>query len=93
MTVTAWVLGLAALLFAAGLGAALVRSHPLTPLVAGQAGLLGAVLTVVVLLGEPGRLLAVAGVAAAGAQAGLVLALIRRASLDEPDESGETSLP
>ena len=88
MTVTVWVLGLAALLLAAGLGAPVVRSHLLTPLVASQAGLLGAVLTVVVLLGEPGRVLAVAAVAAAGAQAGLVLALIRRASHDEPHESG-----
>ena len=93
MTATAWVLGLAALLLAAGLGTAVVRPHPLTPLVAGQAGLLGAVLMVVVVLGEPGRVLAVAAVAVAGGQAGLVLALIRRASLDEGEEPGETPLP
>ena len=93
MTAAAWVLGLAAFLFAAGLGAAIVRPHPLTPWVAGQAGLLGGVLAVVVLLGEAGRVLAVAAVAAAGAQAGLVLALLRRASVDEPGEPGETPLP
>ena len=86
MTAAALLLALSALLLAAGVGAALVRSHALTPLVAGQVGLLGAVLAVVVLLGEAGRLLAVAAVVVAGAQAGLVLALVRRA---RPGESGE----
>lgn len=96
MSAAAWVLGLAAVLFAAGLGAALVRPHPLSPLVAGQAMLLGGVLAVVVLLGGEGRLLAVAAVAAAGAQAGLVLALVRRASADEsgdPGDPGKTPPP
>ncbi len=90
MTITAWVLALAALLLAAGVAAGLARSHVLTPLVAGQLGILGAVLAVVVLLGEPGRVLAVAALAVAGAQAGLVLALIRRA---HPEGPGETPHP
>ena len=87
MTATAWVLALAALLLAAGVGAALLRSHVLTPLVAGQVGILGGVLAVAVLLGAEGRVLAVAAVAAAGAQAGLVLALVRRDARDEPGEA------
>ena len=90
MTATAWVLALAGLLLAAGLGIALLRSHALTPLVAGQVGILGGVLAVVALLGAEGRVLAVAAVAAAGVQAGLVLALVRR---EAAGRSGEAPHP
>ncbi|MCY3736872.1 MAG: hypothetical protein OXG13_10750 [Gemmatimonadaceae bacterium] len=87
MTATEWVLALAALLLAAGVVAALLRPHALAPLVAGQVGILGGVLAVVTLLGGEGRLLAVAAVAAAGAQAGLVLALVRREAADKTGEA------
>lgn len=90
MTATAWVLALAALLLAAGVGAALLRSHALAPLVAGQVGILGGVMAVVALLGADGRVLAVAAVAAAGVQAGLVLALVRR---EAAHKSGEAPHP
>ncbi len=87
MTATEWVLALAAMLLAAGVVAALLRPHALAPLVAGQVGILGGVLAVVTLLGGEGRLLAVAAVAAAGAQAGLVLALVRREAADKTGEA------
>ena len=87
MTATAWALALAGLLLAAGVGTALLRPHALTPLVAGQVGTLGGVVAVVTLLGGEGRVLAVSAVAAAAAQAGLVLALIRRGTPDEPGEA------
>ncbi len=90
MTATEWVLALVAMLLAAGVVAALLRPHALAPLVAGQVGILGGVLAVVTLLGGEGRVLAVAAVAAAGAQAGLVLALIRR---EAADKSGEAPHP
>ena len=91
MTATAWILALAALLLAAGVGTALLRPHALTPLVAGQVGILGGVLAVVAILGGEGRVLAVAAVAVAAAQAGLVLALIGRAAPE--DESGGAPHP
>jgi hypothetical protein len=79
-------LGLAGVLFAAGVAAAAARPHGLSTLVAGQLGLLGAILAVVVLLGEAGRVLAVAAAALAGAHGGLVLTLSRGGQLDETDE-------